>query len=186
VVQWPTLNAEADGIAGFIQHLVTQRGFTAKDILVLSPRRLIANEIKSRLVAPGFGITAHSFYNDKLLEPDAAQVAMTKLQLLSNPDDRVALRYWLGIDSPSWRRGQYMTLRDYCEEHDRAPAEVLAQVAAGKLPLSGLNQLIARHQDLQAEVNRLNQLSVTDLFADLFPAGNAWAAPIRELVRQDR
>lgn len=82
VVQWPTLNAEANGIAAFIRHLVTQRGFTAGDILVLSPRRLIANEIKRRLAAPGFGITAHSFYNDKLLEPDEAQVAMTKLQLL--------------------------------------------------------------------------------------------------------
>ena len=182
IVQWPTLNAEADGIAAFIRHLVTQREFTARDILVLSPRRLIANEIKSRLAAPGFGITAHSFYNDKLLEPDAAQVAMTKLQLLCNPNDRVAMRYWLGMDSPSWRRGQYLTLRDYCEEHDRAPAEVLAQVAAGQLPLAGLNQLTTRYQELQAEVNRLNQLSVADLFGDLFPAGIEWSDPIRELV----
>ena len=182
VVQWPTLNAEADGIAEFIRHLVTQGGFTAGDILVLSPRRLIANEIKNRLAAPGFGIIAHSFYNDKLLEPDAAQVAMTKLQLLCNPDDRVALRYWLGIGSPSWRRGQYVTLRDYCEDHDRAPAEILAQVAAGQLPLAGLNQLTSRYQELQTEMNRLNQLNVADLFADLFPAGGVWSNPIRELV----
>jgi DNA helicase II / ATP-dependent DNA helicase PcrA len=182
VVQWPTLDAEADGIAAFIRQLVTQRGFAAKDILVLSPRRLIANEIKSRLAAPGFGITAHSFYNDKLLEPDGAQVAMTKLQLLCNPEDRVALRYWLGMDSPSWRQGQYATLREYCEMHDGAPAEVLAQVAAGQLPLAGLNQLTTRYQELHAEVNRLNQLSVADLFGDLFPAGNAWSDPIRELV----
>lgn len=182
VVQWLTLNAEADGIAAFIQHLVTQRGFTAGDILVLSPRRLIANEIKSRLAAPGSGIAAHSFYNDKLLEPDEAQVAMTKLQLQSNPEDRVALRYWLGIGSPSWRRGQYLTLRDYCEQNGRAPAEVLAQVAAGQLQLAGINQLTTRYQELQAEVNRLSQLSVTDLFGDLFPAGSAWADPICELV----
>jgi superfamily I DNA/RNA helicase len=182
IVQWPSLNAEADGISEFIRHLVTQRGFTAGDILVLSPRRLIANEIKSRLAAPGFGITAHSFYNDKLLEPDSAQVAMTKLQLICNPDDRVALRYWLGIASPSWRRGQYVTLRDYCEEHDLAPVDVLAQVAAGQLPLTGLNQLTTRYQELQAEVNRLNQMGVADLFADLFPVGGGWSDPIRELV----
>ena len=182
VVQWPTLNAEADGIAGFIQHLVTQRGFTAGDILVLSPRRLIANEIKRRLAAPGFGITAHSFYNDKLLEPDEAQVAMTKLQLLTAPDDRVALRYWLGIGSTSWRRGQYATLRDYCEQNGRAPSEVLAQIAGGQLQLNGVNQLTVRYQELQTEVTRLEQLSVAELFADLFPAGGAWADPIRELV----
>ena len=182
VVQWPTLNAEADGIAAFIQHLVTQRGFTAGDILVLSPRRLIANEIKRRLAAPGFGITAHSFYNDKLLEPDEAQVAMTKLQLLNEPQDRVALRYWLGIGSTSWRRGQYSSLREYCEQNGQSPADVLGQVVAGQLQLAGINQLITRYQELQTEVARLAQLSVTDLFGDLFPAGSAWADPIRDLV----
>jgi superfamily I DNA/RNA helicase len=182
VVQWPTLEAEADGIAAFIQNLVTQRGFNARDILVLSPRRLIANEIKGRLAAPGFGITAHSFYNDKLLEPSDAQVAITKLQLLCNPEDRVALRYWLGVGSPSWRLGQYVTLRDYCEQNDRAPAEVLAQVADGQLQVGDINQLTIRYQELLDEANRLNQLNVTELFADLFPAGTPWADPIRELV----
>jgi superfamily I DNA/RNA helicase len=182
VVQWPTLNAEADGIAGLIQHLVTQRGFTAGDILVLSPRRRIANEIKRRLSAPGFGIAAHSFYNDKLLEPDEAQVAMTKLQLLNNPEDRVSLRYWLGIGSQSWRRGQYATLRDYCEQNGRAPAEVLTQLVAGQIQLSGVNQLVTRYQELQAELNRLAQMNVTNLFDDLFPVGAVWADPVRELV----
>ncbi len=181
-VQWPTLNDEADGIATFIHHLITQRGFAAGDILVLSPRRLIANEIKQRLATPVFGITAHSFYNDKLLEPDEAQVAMTKLQLLIDPKERAALRYWLGIGSPSWRRGQYATLRDYCEHNGHAPAEVLAQVAAGQLALTGVNQLAIRYQDLQAEMGRLNQLSVADLFGDLFSAGSAWSDPIRDLV----
>lgn len=182
VVQWPTLNSEADGIAAFIRHLVTQRGFSAGDILVLSPRRLIANEIKHRLADPGFGITAHSFYNDKLLEPEEAQVAMTKLQLLSDAEDRVALRYWLGIGSSSWRRGQYATLRAHCEQTNRSPTDVLAQVVAGQLQLRGVNQLTVRFQELQAELARLGQLKVADLFADLFPAGNAWADPIRELV----
>jgi superfamily I DNA/RNA helicase len=182
IVQWPTLNAEAAGIAAFIQHLVGQPGFTAGDILVLSPRRLIANEIKRRLSDPHVGITAHSFYNDKLLEPNEAQVAMTKLQLLSNPQDRVSMRYWLGIGSPSWRRGQYADLRQYCEQNQRSPADVLAEVAAGQIQLAGINQLTARFQELQAELARLNQLSVADLFADLFPSGSPWADPIRDLV----
>ena len=182
VVQWPTLNNEADGIAALIENLVTQRGFSAGDILVLSPRRLIANEIKQRLVASGSGIVVHSFYNDKLLEPNDAQVAMTKLQLLIDDTDRVALRYWLGTGSPSWRRGQYAILRAHCEQNDLAPADVLTQVAAGQQQLTGVNQLVTQYQALQTEVNRLNQLSVTALFDDLFPAGIAWADPIRELV----
>jgi len=182
VVQWPSLNAESDGVAGFIRHLVTQQGIPAGEILVLSPRRRIANEIKQRLAAPGFGIAAHSFYNDKLLEPDEAQVAFTKLQLLCNPEDRVSLRYWLGVGSPSWRSGQYANLRNCCEQSDRSPADVLAQVASGQLQLAGINQLTIRYQELQAELARLAQLGVADLFGDLFPVGNGWADPIRELV----
>jgi superfamily I DNA/RNA helicase len=182
IVQWSSLSAEANGIAAFIQHLVTQRGFGAGDILVLSPRRLIANEIKYRLSAPGLGIAAHSFYNDKLLEAEEAQVAMTKLQLLNYPQDRVALRYWLGYESPSWRRGQYAYLRIYCEQNNRSPAEVLAQVIAGQIQLAGIDQLTIRYQELQTELIRLSQFSVEYLFADLFPAGSAWSEPIRDLV----
>lgn len=182
LVQWPTLAAEADGIAALIQHLILQRGIPAGDILVLSPRRYIANEIKNRLAAPGLGIAAHSFYNDKLLEPDEAQIAMNKLQLLCNAEDRIALRYWLGYGSPSWRRGQYVTLRDYCEKHDLAPVEVLAQIVAGALSLGGVNELAAKYQELQIEIARLSQFAGADLFDELFPAGSAWADPIRELV----
>lgn len=184
VVQWPTLNDEAGGIAAFIQCLVNQRGFTAGDILVLSPRRLIANKIKSRLVASNCGITVHSFYNDKLLEPKKAQIAMTKLQLMSDPEDCVALRYWLGIGSPSWRRGQYTILRDYCEQNDCLPAKVLSEVVKGKIQISGINQLTRRYQELQTEINRLNQLSVAGLFCDLFPQSSTWAEPICELVTE--
>jgi superfamily I DNA/RNA helicase len=182
VVQWPSLNEEAHGVAAFIRHLVTQGGIPAGEILVLSPRRRIANEIKRRLSAPGFGIAAHSFYNDKLLEAEEAQVAMTKLQLLSNPEDRVSLRYWLGVGSPSWRCGQYANLRTYCEQNGVTPAETLERVESGKIHLSGVNQLTARYRELQTELNRLKPLAAIDIFDDLFPAGTAWSDPIRELV----
>src|SRR3989442_9531713 len=116
VLQWPNLDREAEGIASFIRYLITQRGFTANEILVLSPRRLIANEIKRQLLSGSAQIPAHSFYNDKLLEPLAAQLAMTKLQLLCDPEDRVSLRYWLGVGSPSWRFGQYTVFRNPYEQ----------------------------------------------------------------------
>ena len=182
VVQWKTLKDEAKGVSGFIQHLIAERGITAGDILVLSPRRLIANEIKKHLAAPEVGIAAHSFYNDKLLEPDEAQLAMTKLQLLSDPEDRVALRFWLGAGSPSWLRGQYASLRAYCEQQGEAPSGVLDRVSRGQLQLAGINKLTDRYQVLRAEITRLGHMSASDLFDDLFPTGAEWADPIRELV----
>jgi DNA helicase II / ATP-dependent DNA helicase PcrA len=182
VVQWPSLQAEAQGIAAFIHCLITQRGVAAEDVLVLSPRRLIANEIKRRLAASGISIPAHSFYNDKLLEPFEAQLSITKLHLLTDSEDRVALRFWLGAGSPSWRRVQYQLLRRYCEEYDLSPSEILSQVANGKLQFSGVNQLATRYNELAAELSRLGQLDVATMFNELFPPQTEWAEPIRELV----
>jgi DNA helicase II / ATP-dependent DNA helicase PcrA len=171
VVQWPDLDREAEGIVSFIRHLIAERGFTANEILVLSPRRLIANEIKRRLLSGSAPIQAHSFYNDKLLEPPLAQLAMTKLQLLCDPEDRVALRYWLGIGSPSWRSGQYAALRTHCEQQLTSPASVLSEVLEGRLQLPNVNQLVERYEELCTELNRLAPLNKTEVFDDLFPLG---------------
>jgi ATP-dependent DNA helicase UvrD/PcrA len=182
IVQWPSLPAEADGIALFIEHLIKQRHFLPGAILVLSPRRLIANEIKQRLGAMAPAIPAHSFYNDKLLEPLEAQLAMAKLQLLCEREDRVSLRFWLGVGSPSWRAGQYSVLRNYCEQHDESPSFVLSQLAASQLELPHVNQLVDRFAELREEVDRLAQLDVAAIFGDLFPAGAEWTTPIRDLL----
>jgi DNA helicase II / ATP-dependent DNA helicase PcrA len=182
VVQWPSLTAEADGIGSFIEHLVNEEHFVPGEILVLSPRRLIANRIKQHLAGTAPPIPAHSFYNDKLLEPLEVQLGMTKLQLLCQPEDRVSLRFWLGVGSPSWRFGQYSRLREHCEEHSESPRSVLERVLAGELELPHANQLISRFEELQREMNRLAQLDVTAIFDDLFPADMDWAQPIRELL----
>jgi DNA helicase-2/ATP-dependent DNA helicase PcrA len=160
--------------------LIHDRGCAPNDILVLSPRRLIANEIKRRLRE--MAIAAHSFYNDKLLEPGEVQVAMTKLQLLANREDRVALRYWLGEGSSSWRRNQYSHLRRHCEQTGQSPMQALTKSIAGDIHIPGISKLIERCAELQTEFERLAPLTIEGLFDDLFPGGQEWADPIRELV----
>lgn len=182
VLQWPTISDEAEGIAAFIEHLVNNKGFRAGDILVLSPRRLIANEIKNRLAALDSSIGVHSFYNDKLLESDEVQLAITKLQLACEPLDRVSLRFWLGYGDDRWQQKPYSTLRNYCEQTDTSPSAALAAVAGGELDLAGIDALTARYQELQSELDRIGQLDVDSLFEDLFPTGVGWAEPIRELL----
>lgn len=182
VVQWPTLESQAQGIGAFIQSLVTRPGIGAGDILVLSPRRLIANQIKQCLAHPAARIAAHSFYNDKLLEPEEAQLSMTKLQLLSNQEDRVALRFWLGFGSADWSRAEYSLLRVYCQRNGESPGNVLRKVIAGHLTLPGVEELIKRIRQLDNEIARLGNMTVDALFDDLFPLGATWAVPIRELV----
>ena len=180
IVQWATIEREAVGVAAFVAHVIQQHGVPAGEVLILSPRRLIANEIRARLT--NAGIPSHSFYNDKLLEPEAAQIAMTKLQALVNPNDRVALRFWLGYGSPSSRSGQYSRLRVHCEATGHDPRQVLEALAAGQIQVGGINQLVARYRELRDELGQLENLNVNELCDMLFPAGQEWADPIRELL----
>ena len=107
---------------------------------------------------------------------------MAKLQLLCEREDRVSLRFWLGVGSPSWRAGQYSVLRNYCEQHDESPSFVLSQLAASQLELPHVNQLVDRIARMREEVDRLAQLDVAAIFGDLFPDGAEWATPIRDLL----
>jgi superfamily I DNA/RNA helicase len=180
VVQWNSLQEEVEGLAEHIEWLIEGGDYTPGDILVLSPRRLIANGIKDQLAARQ--IDAHSFYNDKLLEPEQAQLSFNLLQLLVNPEDRVALRFFLGHGSPSWRSGQYANLKSHCEETGKSPSEVLESLASGDSTLSGVGQLVNRWILLQEQLDDLRDLEVGELLDELFPTGEAWADGILELL----
>ena len=180
IVQWNTLENELQGLARYVNHLVTDRNYEPADIIVLTPRRLFGYEIRNQL--QDLGIDAHSFYNEEPLEEAEAQEAFTLLTLLSNPEDRVALRWWLGHGSPSWRRGQYGVLRNYCQANDVSPYEVLASIESGDLELPGVGQLTARFQELRERLEQLRDQTVADVFETLFPEQDDWAMPMRDLV----
>jgi superfamily I DNA/RNA helicase len=179
IVQWLSLGDEAEGVADYVEHLLAN-GYSAGDILLLSPRRLIAKGIKEALL--GKDIEAHSFYNDKLLEPDEAQLAFNKLTLLADREDRVALRFWLGLNSPSCRARQYAKLMAYCNENDTSPFDVLAACSSGDLAIAGVGQLVERYDEVIENMEHLEWLNVSELLDELFPEGEEWADAIRELM----
>jgi hypothetical protein len=122
---WPSggggLDEEAQGVTQFVRILVGERGYKPGDILVLSPRRHIGYGIREALRQAG--VPTHSFYHEEALATDEAKLAFTLLTLLANPEDRAALRYWLGEDSPTWNRVEYGILRHFCEESGQSPWE---------------------------------------------------------------
>ncbi len=179
IVQWNSLEEEAAGLAGYVEHLCAN-GYNAGDILILSPRRLIAKGIKEELAARA--IEAHSFYNDKVLEPVEAQTAFCLLTLLANFEDRVALRFWLGIGSPSCNAGEYMRLKEYCEENDADPFEVLNQCLDDAGLISGIRRIVARYSELLEVLGEFRDLGVEELLNALFPDDEEWAESIRDLV----
>jgi DNA helicase-2/ATP-dependent DNA helicase PcrA len=177
IVQWESLNAEASGLAEYVGQL-RARGVGLGEILILSPRRQIGYEVRDAILA--MGIPVHSFYHEEALEEEHAQRSFCLLTLLARSDDRVALRFWLGMGSPTMRWGEYGRLREYCEESGVPPFDALDGLIAGTIDIDRTNGIQERYRDLLAELERLRALDVQELIDDLFPDGNAEVAVLRE------
>ncbi|MFZ1640293.1 MAG: ATP-dependent helicase [Candidatus Contendobacter sp.] len=179
VVQWPTLAEEAQGIADFCHHLVNARGFRPQDILVLSPRRLIGYAIRDAIQR--IGVAAHSFYYEEALEPIEAQTSLALLTLCCNNEDRVSLRFWVGLGSPTtWNARGYAALRQHCVASGQSPFAALGDLADGTLSLSHTTELVNRFRLLRSELAELAPLAGYALLDRLFPDGNEWSQAVRE------
>jgi superfamily I DNA/RNA helicase len=178
IVQWSSLQEEADGLAAYIEHLITNRDYSPADILVLSPRRLIGQAIRDALVS--LNVPAHSFYHEEALLDDSAQVAFTLLTLLADKQDRVALRFWLGFGSPSWREGEYRVLRQYCEQSGSSPWDAMEAIDVGALQLNHTGQIRERFRLLKVKLGNLTGSSGPALVDQLFPDQQSWAKSLRE------
>lgn len=178
VVQWPTLDVEAKGLAVFVKHLIDDKGFAPGDILVLCPRRLIGYGIRDEI--RNLEIPVHSFYHEEALEDEAAQAAICTLILSVAPNDRSALRWWLGHGSPTWRAGAYATLRTLSEETGMEPSALLKEMTAGTRPSTGMKELVTRWQELQTKIASLGQLDVAGVIDAMFPKGEDGTAALRE------
>jgi superfamily I DNA/RNA helicase len=178
IVQWNSLQEEAEGLAVYVEDLITNCGYSAGDILILSPRRLIGQGIRGALVS--LNVPSHSFYHEEALEDDSAQVAFTLLTLLTDKQDRVALRFWLGFGSPSWRQGEYRVLRQYCERSGSSPWDAMEAIDAGALQLNHVGQLRQRFRLLKVKLGNLMGSAGPVLVDHLFPDQQPWAKPLRE------
>jgi ATP-dependent DNA helicase UvrD/PcrA len=178
IVQWTSVQAETIGIGSFIAKLIADNRAASEDILVLTPRRLLAYALRDRLKA--LGVSVHSFYQEEALEEDTAQRAFAILTLLVNEDDRVALRWWLGEGSPSSRSGAYKMLRALCEQEGISPRDALEGLISGQHSQSGVSALTKKYVELKSILASLRGLSPSDVVDRLMPDGNAGCVVLRE------
>lgn len=176
VVQWRDVESESTGLARLVNCLV-ERGYGPGDILVMTPRRLLGYAIRDRIHEAG--IPVHSFFAEEPLEANEAQRAMAIITLLADPDDRVALRWWLGDGSQNGRAGQYKKLRDYCEATRIAPKEALDAIIAGALRIPGISQLVAKYRELLTVLENNEGLEIADVIDGVIPDGNDEVSMLR-------
>ena len=180
IVQFRSIDEESAGLAEYVNHLIENEDYNPGDILILTPRRVIAYQIRDNLVQ--LGNRVHSYYQEEALEDNQAQLAFTKLSLLVNRDDRLALRYWLGYGSGTWNRRGYSYLRSYCHEHGISPFHALTQLNNNEIEFQYSGGLKTRFQLINEELNRLESLNVQETIDALFPQSEEWAEQLRSLA----
>ncbi|RZN35864.1 MAG: hypothetical protein EF813_08330 [Methanosarcinales archaeon] len=115
-----------------------------------------------------------NYYGDDLLKEEIAQERFTLLNLIADPYDRVALRYWLSLDGSksNWREKPYSVLRKHCEQSGDSPSSALEKMRCGTLQLERCQPLIDRYSKLieikadigdEVGIELVNQLFPEDL-----------------------
>ena len=182
IIQYQDLEAEILGVVNMISEMVAQ-GTPPGDIIVLAQRGAIGTPIYEQLVQRE--IPAESYYAQSELDAEEAQRRFALLKLFVDREDRVALRWLLGLGSNNWRTRSYRRLRDYCDENGTTPWQTLTQIENGDFSIPYIGVLVGRFSEIRNEVDQLEGFAaagdVAAVVDHLFPNEDPLVRDIRAL-----
>jgi len=191
IVQWPSSDAEAAGLALYVRQRIDAGEVTAGKVLVLSPRKAFGYAVRDALLAEG--VVAHSFFteqaldgNPKVLGNSRVQQAYTLLTLLVDPNDAVALRCWCGFGNPALAEPGWRRMREHLAANGGNLRDVLADLEAGRTQIAHTAHMVDRFRLLTAELAAAGPLTGDALVDRLFPDGEEWAEPLREIAEAQK
>ena len=181
-LQWTGQRKEAEGLAKIINYYVENQGIETGKILILAQRGDIANMILEELQK--LNLEAINYYGDDLLKEEVAQERFTLLNLMADPDDRVALRYWLsrGGSKSNWREKPYSVLRKHCEQSGDSPSSALEKMRCGTLQLERCQPLIDRYSKLIEIKADIGDKVGIELVNQLFPEDMDECSQLRKIA----
>lgn len=189
IVQWLSMEQEAEGIADYVLKRIEEHGATAGEVLILAPRRQMGQAVRLALLERE--IVAHNFFSEQALDGrpndlanSEAQQAFALLSLLADPEDRVALRCWCGFGSGTLNQAGWRRLRSYCDEGGQSPRDVLAQLVAKTVSIPHTGPIVQRFTLLQAREAELDGLAGHALADALFPEAEGWTEALRSVVKR--
>ncbi|MBI5262555.1 MAG: ATP-dependent helicase [Bradyrhizobium sp.] len=181
IVQLTNPAIEAKWIGKKVKELL-DAGVQPSEIIVLVQRKRAARVILKALKA--VEVPAKSYYEESQLETDEAQKRFAMFKLLLDKEDRVALRYLLGIDSNDFRAPAYARVREHCENSGDTPFQAMEKLAAGTLELPHVKSLIEQFNAIGQALTDLDLLTddMGQLIDMLFPADVESITELRELA----
>ncbi len=183
IIQYPDLNMEVAGIVEIVDELVGEREVPPEDILILAQRRIIGNPIHDGLLE--LEIPVNSYYQESELDTDAAQERFAILKLLVNSEDRIALRWLLGLGSSKFRAPAYDRVRSHSEATGLSPWAVMTVLSSDDISIPHTRHLIVRFREIEAEINELRGCEdLTALILQWLPDDLERVERLRELVEK--
>jgi superfamily I DNA/RNA helicase len=180
IIQYRTGAHEVEGVANMIRDL-TDAGVPPGDILVLAQRGVIGTPIYEALVARE--VPARSYYAEAELDADDAQRRFAILKLFVDREDRVALRWLLGLGSSNWRAPAYQRVSEHCINAGTTPWNALEQLLARQVRLPHTQHLVDEFAVVKTELERLEALAnLSHVINDLFPAAENGVRDLRNLA----
>ena len=180
IIQYQALVDEVTGVTNIIAGLIAN-GVPAGDILVLAQRGAIGTPIYEALLANG--TPARSYYAEAELGAIEAQRRFALLKLFVDRQDRVALRWLVGLPGNNWNAAGYRRIRAHCEETGSSPWEVLQQLSAAVLRLPYTANVVAAYDEIVGELDALeNYPDLAAVINSLFPADLDSVRELRELA----
>ncbi len=178
IVQFKSLSDEIEGVVDAVEELV-DTGNRPGDILILAQRGAIGTPVYELLIERGIRVT--SYYAESELNSEEAQRKLSLLKLLVDRDDRVALRWLLGLGSKNWRSPSYLRIRAYCNAEGISPWEALTRLSDGALKIPHTKPLVARFNEIREQLYVLERCAdIATLVDELFPAADEAMRDIRD------
>lgn len=180
IIQYQTLANEVVGIANLVSNLIAS-GVPASDILILAQRGAIGTPIYNALKANGTPV--RSYYAEAELDAESAQRRFALFKLFVDREDRVALRWLVGLPGNNWNAAGYRRVRAYCEQQGLSPWATLEQLASGNISIPHTGSIVLAFNEIVAELDALEQDSSLQSVIDaLFPDGDDSIQELRSLA----
>jgi DNA helicase II / ATP-dependent DNA helicase PcrA len=181
ITQQSNPDAEVKWIATKVKELLANKVHPS-EIIILVQRKKAGRRILSALKDKD--IPSKSYYDESQLDGETAQRRFALFKLLLNNQDRVALRYLVGVGAGTFRTGPYSKLRAYCEGSGDTPWQSLEKLSNGALSIKNTNTLVETFKELRATLDELSsKASDLDEFIDaMFPSDDLYIEELRELA----
>ncbi|MES2904648.1 MAG: ATP-dependent helicase [Pseudomonadota bacterium] len=185
IIRYQNLQAEVVGVAERVKEFIVQ-GVPPGDILVLAQRGVIGTPIYESLIERD--VPVRSYYSEAELETEFAQERYTYLRIVAGQNDKVALRWLLGLFGNNWNAAGYKRLREYCEANHVGIWQALESLASGEIHIPYTGPLTLRFEEIRARKDYLSGLleqgGIAAVIDELFPADEPRVRDLRTLLSE--